>query len=162
MINTIQLEEKHSYQELKTLLNKNKDELMKTRIKILLLVKKGKQRKQIAEQLSVHTDTITDVIKRYNLNGVDSLPTNKGGRKEGNPKWDIKIFDDLKIEINKQDQYWSIPKMVEWISKHKQENIPENTVWYHMTKSLNMSYKSARPHPLLGDKAKQEDFKKRD
>jgi transposase len=159
----IQLQNNHSYKELKDLLSKNKDELMKTRIRILLLIKKGLLRKTIADQLSVHIDTIADVIRRYNKNGLESLKTNKGGRPEGNPKWDKQIFEDLKKEVNKQKEYWSIPKMVTWISTNKKQQIPETTVWYHMTsKTLNMSYKSARPHPQKGDRVKQEDFKKKD
>ncbi len=44
----------------------------------------------------------------------------------------------------------------------KKVSIPETTVWYNMTNVCNMSYKSARPHPYLGDKEKQEEFKKKD
>lgn len=158
----IELQNKHGSEELKALLKNNKDELMKTRIKILLLVKKNLLRKDISERLSVHVDTIADVIRRYNLKGIESLKTNKGGRKEGNPKWDKQIFQDLKEEINKQKEYWSIPKMVKWIKDNRKEDIPEITVWYNMTsKVINMSYKSARTHPQKGDREEQDVFKKK-
>jgi transposase len=157
----IPLQSKHSSNELKVLLRKNKDELMKTRIKILLLIKKDFSRKEVSERLSVNIDTITDVIKRYNKNGIDSLKTNKGGRPLGNPLWDSKIFDKLIEEIDKQDKYWSVPIMQEWINKHFKKDIPEQTVWYRMNIMNNFSYKSNRPHPYKGDKDKQDIFKKK-
>lgn len=157
----IPLENKHSHEELKALLKKNKDELMKTRIKILLLIKKGFSRKEISERLSVNIDTVTDVVKRYNKNGAESLKTNKGGRLEGNPVWDSQIFDKLVAEIDKQDKYWSIPIMQEWILKNYKETVPEQTVWYRMNKMNGMSYKSSRSHPYKGDKEKQGMFKKK-
>lgn len=158
---TIPLENKHSYEELKSLLKKNKDELMKTRVKILLLIKKGFSRKEISERLSVNIDTITDIVKRYNKNGVGSLKTNKGGRPEGNPVWDNDIFEELVKEIDKQDKYWSIPIMQEWITENYKKSIPEQTVWYRMNKMNGMSYKSSRPRPHLGDEKKRDMFKKK-
>jgi transposase len=157
----IPLENKHSYDELKALLHQNKDELMKTRVKILLLIKRDFSRKEVSERLSVNIDTVTDVIKRYNKNGLKSLKTNKGGRPEGNPLWDSKIFDKLIEEIDKQDKYWSIPIMQDWIQKNYQKSIPEQTVWYRMNKMNGMSYKSSRPHPYLGSEEKQDIFKKK-
>jgi len=148
------LECKNSYEELKFLLKKNKDELMKSRIKILLLIKKDVSRKEISERLSVNKGTITNVVKRYNQNGLESLRTNKGGRPEGNPLWDDNIFEGLVKEIEKQDRYWSLPIMKEWIQKHYQKAISEKTVWYRMRHMNQMSYKSSRPHPYLGDKKK--------
>lgn len=157
----IPLENKHSYEELKSLLIKNKDELMKTRVKILLLIKKDFSRKEISERLSVNIDTITDIVKRYNKNGFKSLKTNKGGRPDGNPIWANNIFTKLIEEIDKQDTYWSIPIMQNWIQKNYKESIPEQTVWYRMNKMNGMSYKSSRPHPYLGDQKKQDMFKKK-
>ena len=156
----IKLLDKHSLEELKLILKMSKDEGQKTRLRIIIGVKKGKLRKNIAEDLNLHIDTIADTVKRYNEKGVEGLIVSKGGRPEGNPKWNTKIFDDLIKEIDKQDKYWSIPIMQEWVKKHKKKQIPYNTVWYHI-KDLNYSYKSARPHPHLGDKERQNDFKKR-
>lgn len=155
------LKNSHTSEQLKALLTTSKDELTKTRIKILLLVKKGKLRREIVEQLSVNADTITDVIKRYNLNGLESLKVNKGGRPNGNPVWNNEIFEKLIIEIDKQAEYWSIPKMQTWIEKNHQVNIPEQTVWYRMFKINRFSFKSARPHPYKGNKEKQDAFKKK-
>ncbi len=162
MAKTIQLHLQSSIEDVRKIVKTTKDEGQKTRIKIILLVHKGLSRKEISEKLDIHIDTITDVVKRYNDKGLVGLETNLGGRKEGNPKWNKKIFEDLKVEIQKQGKYWSVPIMVRWIKDNKKVSIPETTVWYNMTNVCNMSYKSARPHPYLGDKEKQEEFKKKD
>ena len=73
----------------------------------------------------------------------------------------IKLPEELVKEIAKQDKYWSIPIMQEWIQNHYKKAVPEQTVWYRMNKMNRMSYKSSRPHPYLGDKAKQDNFKKK-
>jgi transposase len=115
---------------------------------------------EVGKTLHLNIDTITDTVKRYNTKGIDGLLVSKGGRPEGNPKWNKKIFDDLVKEIDKQDKYWSVPIMMSWIKKKKGKDIPYNTVWYHM-KDLNYSNKSARPHPYLGNQKEQDSFKKR-
>jgi len=102
----------------------------------------------------------TNWIHAYNQKGLNGLATNLGGRPGGNPIWDISMFDTLVKEINKQTQYWSIPLMQKWIENKYKKDIPESTIWYHMT-SLNYSYKSARPHPKEGDVKAQLEFKKR-
>jgi transposase len=156
---TIPMINHHSIDELRTAIKQCKDEKQKTRLRAMFAVKNGVSRAKVSEDFSLNIDTITDWIKKYNSGGIDALATNKGGRPEGNPKWDTIIFVELVKEINKQKHYWSIPVMIEWIAEHYQQTIPQQTVWCHMGK-LNMSYKSARPHPHLGDKEQQELFKK--
>lgn len=134
------------------------DEAYKTRLKAILLAKKGKKRFEIVDQLTVDAKSVTTWLARYNERGSDALVSNKGGRPKGNPKWSEDIFDDLAKAIDKGG-YWSIPRMQEWLKKHKDKDIPEQTVWYRMDQ-LNYSYKGARPHPMQGNKEKQDDFKK--
>ena len=155
----IPLAEHDTLEGLKVKLKSIHDPAHKTRIRAIINTKKGSSRKEVSEVLSVSYDTIGDWVKKYNEGGVAALKTNKGGRSEGNPKWDTRIFDDLTKEIDKGGRYWSIPLMCAWIKDHKKREIPENTVWYHMA-DLKYSYKSARPHPYKGDTEKQEAFKK--
>ncbi len=136
------------------------DEAYKTRLKAILLIKKGKKRFEIVDQLTVDAKSVTTWLAKYNEHGSEALVSNKGGRPGGNPKWDAVIFEDLAKEIDKGG-YWSIPRMQEWLTKHKHVDIPEQTVWYRMDQ-LNYSYKGARPHPVQGNKEKQDDFKKTD
>jgi len=144
--------------ELRKKISEASDEAYKTRLKAIVLAKKGKKRKEIVSGLMVDPKSVTTWIKRYNKGGADTLKSNKGGRPEGNPKWNRDIFDDLAKEIDKGG-YWSIPRMQEWLIANKKKDIPEQTVWYRMDQ-LGYSYKGARPHPVQGNRQKQESFKK--
>ena len=149
---------RHSADELRAAKTRTRDEGQKTRITAIMLAKEGKQRQEIVEYLRVSDHSITNWVHAYNEGGIPALATNKGGRPEGNPKWDASIFDDLAKEIDKGG-YWSIPRMQEWLKKHKNKDIPEQTVWYRMDQ-LNYTYKGARPHPVQGNREKQDNFKK--
>jgi transposase len=144
--------------ELQKKLRYAQDEAFKIRLKAILLAKKGETRYEIVLQLTVNPGSVTTWLRRYNERGTLALISNKGGRPEGNPKWDDDIFDELAKEIDKGG-YWSIPLMQEWLQKHKKKAIPEQTVWYRMNKR-KYSYKSSRPAPVQGNKEKQETFKK--
>lgn len=144
--------------ELRKKLKKAADEAYKTRLKTILLAQKGKKRYEIVGQLTVSPGSVTRWLKRYNDTGTAGLLSNKGGRPEGNPKWDSALFEDLAKEIDRGG-YWSIPRMQAWLHEHHQKEIPEQTVWYRMDQ-LHYSYKSARPHPVQGNKEKQDAFKK--
>ena len=135
-----------------------RDEGFKTRLKAIALALSGTKRYEICARLTVDPKSVTTWITRYNASGTAALITNKGGRPNGNPKWDTEIFERLAREIDKGG-YWSIPRMQEWITTHQHMTIPEQTVWYRMDQ-LGYSYKSARPHPVQGNKEKQELFKK--
>jgi transposase len=144
--------------ELQEKLRHAHDEAFKTRLKAILLAKKGEKRYEIVDRLTVDASSVTTWVQRYNEKGTSALVSNKGGRPEGNPKWDASIFTDLAKEIDKGG-YWSVPRMQEWLKSNKKKEIPEQTVWYRMDQ-LNYSYKSARPHPTQGNREKQGLFKK--
>ncbi len=134
------------------------DEAYKTRLKAILLAKKGKKRYEIVDRLTVDASSVTLWVRRYNERGTAALASNKGGRPEGNPKWGTSLFDDLAKEIDKGG-YWSVPRMQAWLRSNKKKEIPEQTVWYRMDQR-GYSYKSARPSPVQGSKEKQDAFKK--
>lgn len=159
MATTIPLSRTDSLQDLRLAIKQSSNEAQKTRIRAIIKIKEGLTRTAVAEEFVVERGSIIDWINAYNAGGTKALVFSKGGRPEGNPKWDTKIFDALIEHIEKTKQYWSIPRMVKWIKEQKSLEIPEITVWYHVT-NLNYSYKSARPHPQLGNKEQQELFKK--
>jgi transposase len=134
------------------------DEAFKTRVKVIRLALSDTPRCEIAEQLMVDLKSVTSWVKRYNERGISGLATHKGGRPEGNPKWDKEPFDALAQEIDKGG-YWSVPRMQEWLKQKYKKDIPEQTIWYRMDQ-LKYSYKSARPHPTQGNRERQETFKK--
>lgn len=157
----ISLKQTHTLRQLSAILNKTKEPLERNRIKVLIEIKKGKTKAEVAETFKMERGTIIDWIKAYNTSGLKGLKTNKGGRAEGNPVWNDTIFAKLITQIDKQDQYWSIPLMQQWILKKYKKEIPEQTVWYRMYKMNNFSCKSSRPTPYLGDKKEQNVFKKK-
>ncbi len=148
----------HSITELKTAIRRSRDEGQKTRLRAVAAAQVGSSRNDIVAMLSVSDHSITNWVHAYNEGGVDALRTNKGGRPKGKTLWKDDIFTGLAKEIDKGG-YWSIPRMQEWIRERHKKDIPEQTVWYRMDQ-LKYSYKGARPHPVQGNKDKQDAFKK--
>jgi transposase len=149
----------HTLNELIEAKNKSSDEGQKLKLRAIINLKKGKLVKQVSEDLLVSRQSLSAWQRIYKKKGIEGFLTNKGGRKEGNPKWDTGIFDTLTAEIKKIGGYWSVPKMQEWIKEKYKKVIPLQTIWYHLC-LLEFSYKSARPHPYKGDLKRQESFKK--
>ncbi len=147
-----------STEELRALLARTRDEGYKKRIRAIIRLQEGEPHREVARSLGASPTSVCLWITKYNACGSLALAPNKGGRPEGNPKWDSAIFDELAKEID-TGGYWSIPRMQKWISEHYKKDIPEQTVWYRMDK-LDYSYKGARPHPVQGNKERQEAFKK--
>lgn len=143
---------------LRRVIKQSNDSEQKTRIRAIISIKEGTPRKTVAAECVISPTTLISWVVAYNNGGTDALRMSKGGRPEGNPKWDTSLFESLAKEIDKGG-YWSIPRMQEWLKKHYQKDIPEQTVWYRMD-TLGYSYKSARPHPVQGDRERQATFKK--
>lgn len=157
---TIHVEGSVPIKSLKQALKDTTDAAHKTRIRAIIKLCEGKTKTAVAEELTIGRTMLIEWVKRYNQGGVSALSLSKGGRPEGNPKWDKEAFVALAKEIDKGG-YWSIPRMQSWLKQEKQSEIPEQTVWYRMDQ-LGYSYKGARPHPILGDRDRQETFKKGD
>lgn len=116
--------------------------------------------KHLKKQFLTDPKTITEWVKRYNTGGMQALKdVSKGGRLEGNPIWDDADFEALYAEIDKQDGYWSIPKMRTWLKEHRNVEIPRSTIDARL-RTTNYSFKTGRPRPYKGDKEAQEAFKK--
>lgn len=158
MKNHVPLAPHDTAEQLDATLKSTRDPLWKMRLRAIILRKKGNDPQEIAASLLVSDRAVRKWVTLYNEGGISALAPKQAGRKEGNPKWDRAVFDDLAREIDKGG-YWSIPRMQEWLSEHKRLDIPEQTVWYRMDQ-LSYSYKSARPHPVQGNKKRQEAFKK--
>ena len=144
--------------QLKDKIKHSKDEAFRVRLRAIVKVLQGKKQSVVADELSVCIRGVTTWVHKYSAGGTDGLVTKPSGRPRGNPKWKADIFEDLAKEIDKGG-YWSIPRMQEWIQKQHACSIPEQTVWLRMD-TLGYSYKSARPHPIQGNKEKQALFKK--
>jgi len=149
----------HTLAELIEIKDKSSDEGQKLKLRAIINIKKGKGVMQVAEDLLVSRQSLSAWQRAYNDKGIDGLLTNKGGRPEGNPTWDGKIFTALTKHVQKTGGYWSVPLMQKWIEDKYEKTIPLQTIWYHLC-LLEFSYKSARPHPYKGDPKRQQAFKK--
>lgn len=158
MKNHIELASHNTAEQLSAAMKGARDPILKMRLRAIILRKKGSDPQEIAGALLISDRAVRKWVTLYNGGGISALTPKPAGREEGNPKWDTSLFEDLAKEIDKGG-YWSIPRMQEWISEHYKKEIPEQTVWYRMDQ-LNYSYKGARPHPVQGNRDKQESFKK--
>ncbi len=158
MVNHVALRAHDTITSLRTALKRTREPILKTRLKAIVLRKQGIDPQEIAERLLVSDRAVRRWVTLYNAGGITGLTPKPAGRKKGDVVWKASVFNNLAKEIDKGG-YWSVPKMQEWLRIHHHADIPEQTVWYRMDQ-LNYSYKSARPHPVKGNKEKQEVFKK--
>ena len=107
--------------------------------------------KTILEKMLISKNTYYDWIHRYNEGGCKALKKIKiPGRKEGNPKYDAKIFTDIFTALDKMDEYWSLPKIQKSIEIEHGIKVPLETIRARL-KRAGYSYKSNRPSPYKGD-----------
>ena len=156
----LELKNHDSKKELKEEIRKTKDGRYELKLRVILMAKEGYSPTEIKKILMIAGATYSRWIKQYNEEGKEGLKRYERGRKEGNPKWDKKIFEELFKKLDKMEEYWSVPKMREWIKEEYKKDIPDSTIEYHLHKA-NYSWKTNRPSPYKGDKEKQESFKKR-
>ena len=161
MPKTITLKKHHTNQELEHELKYTKDGRYRLRIQAILLAQEGLKSHEIAEQLKIGKDTFFNWKRWYNERGLIGIKeVSKGGRPEGNPIWDKNIFENLYRKVDAMEEYWSVPKMQEWIIENHDVKIPYSTI-EHRLKVNGYSFKSSRPNPYKGDKEKQCSFKKK-
>lgn len=158
MVKHVELRAHDTITSLEKALKRAHEPVVRMRLKAIVLRKRGLDPQEIAERLLVCDRAVRKWITLYNDKGLSGLSPKPAGRKRGDVIWESSVFEQLAREIDKGG-YWSLPKMQEWLKEHHHKEIPEQTVWYRMDQ-LKYSYKSARPHPVQGNKEKQEEFKK--
>lgn len=98
-------------------------------------------------------------IHKYNNGGMQALKQHNSGRKDGDPKYDDKIFAEVFEKLDLMQEYWSIPKMQKLVLELHEIHVPYETMRMRV-KRAGYSYKSNRPSPYKGDEELQEEFKK--
>lgn len=153
----------HTLEELEVEIKRTRDGRYRLRLQAIYLAQEGKYKyEEIIEQLKISKKTFFKWKKWYNEEGLARIrEVSLGGRKEGNPKWDNDIFDALYKKLDEMEEYWSVPKMREWIISEYKIKIPARTIQARVKKN-GYSFKSSRPNPYKGDKEQQEAFKKKD
>jgi len=129
------------------------------RLRAILLVKRGMTSKAIREELLISSATYCKWLKNYNAHGKEILKQYNSGRKNGNPKYEEKIFKEVFEKLDLMEEYWSIPKMRKLVLELHKVDVPEETMRMRI-KRAGYSYKSNRPSPYKGDEELQDNFKK--
>jgi transposase len=88
----------------------------------------------VAEALIVNRETVTKCLQLFNQGGLDLLKPKKAGRKEGNPKYEKRIFVDLADALSRSEEPWSVYRMQAFIEKNHGVTVPESTIYYRMAK----------------------------
>ena len=88
----------------------------------------------VAKDLIVNRETVAKCLNLFNEGGLELLRPKQAGRKEGNPKYDDKIFEDLLETIRKDHFNWSVYQMKSHIRETFGLEIPESTIYYRMSK----------------------------
>ena len=144
MAHLLPIRKRDSIAELRQAIKRSDNEAQKTRIRAIIALKEGKTRTAVAKSLVVSRTSVISWIALYNKGGTDALVLGVGGRPEGNPVWDARVFDDLAKEIDKGG-YWSIPRMQEWLTEHKRSlfrNRPSGIAW------INWDIHTNQPVPI--------------
>jgi len=62
------------------------------RLRAVLLLKRGYKAQEIQKELLISSATYCSWIKKYNEHGKEILKEHRSGRKDGNPKYDAKLY----------------------------------------------------------------------
>lgn len=121
--------------------------------------------KSICSELFINNNTFFKWLKWYNEGGIDKLKRGDGGKgaKGGKPeKFDKKIFETLKKEIDEnQEMVWTLEKMQYFIKNKFNIEPPTLQAIRYRIKNTH-SYKSSRPYPHKADRDKLGQFKKKE
>jgi len=149
----------NTIEELEKEIKSRQPDRYRLRMQAILLAKQGKSGIDIQTILVISRHAYYSWIHKYNEGGLEKLKQYNRGRKEGNPKYDTKIFKEVFKKLDEMDEYWSIPKMQKLVLELHSVKVPYETMRMRV-KRAGYSYKSNRPSPYKGDPELQEEFKK--
>ena len=102
------------------------------RLRAVLMLKRGYKARYIQKELLISSATYCSWIKKYNEYGKDILKEHNSGRKEGNPKYDAKLFKVVFDALDLMDEYWSVPKMQKLVEETHGVKVPYETMRLHI------------------------------
>jgi len=155
----IKLKDHDTEEELLQEIRNTKNGRYQHRLRTILLAKRGISSKSIREEMLISSATYSKWLKNYNEDGKEILKQHNSGRKNGNPKYEDKIFKEVFEKLDLMEEYWSIAKMQKLVLELHKVQVPDETMRMRI-KRAGYSYKSNRPSPYKGDSGLQDDFKK--
>lgn len=158
----IKIEEHNSIDELRKEVRHSTDGRYQLRLNSIILAKEKMPIKEILKKMLIGRTAYYRWVDAYNKGGMQALKNIQySGQKDGNPKYDSKIFKEVFEKLDLMDEYWSVPKMQKLVLELHGVDVPYETMRMRV-KRAGYSYKSNRPSHYKGDEAKQEEFKKMD
>lgn len=153
---------KHTLEEIRMEMRTAKDGRYRLRLEMiaLLIERPNISQAELCERLSISVYSTQQWRKRYEIGGLEALKAIlPNGGNHNTTKVKSEHLDALLAQIDKQEEYWSVPKMREWIIKHYNKAYGVETLRYQL-KKRGYSYKSARPSPYKANRDAQGRFKK--
>jgi len=129
------------------------------RLQTIFLAKQGVHREEVQKTLLISRHAYYTWIHKYNDKGMEILKEHNSGRKNGNPKYEAKIFKELFEKLDLMEEYWSVIKMQKFVLELHNIDVPNETMRMRV-KRAGYSYKSNRPSPYKGDEELQKNLKK--
>lgn len=135
----------------------------KLRWRALYLISKGEQAARAARRVGRSSAWMTKLARRYNLNGPDAVPNQRGeaiGRKPHLDQVAAKELDHALRGPAPDGGLWTAPKVVGWIKDRTGAEVNKTTAW-RWIRRLGFTLQVPRPqHHRKASPTEQEAFKK--
>ena len=138
-----------STEELERLLKKSPSHEHKNKIIALLLVNECKSRKEIANRLHLHFNTIAKWFNIYQAEGLEGLIKGKTrGAPKGQRILPEAVFNALEQKLNTQEGFGSYSEIQQWLKDNYNIEIGYWSIWGLVRYHFKAKLKTARPiHP---------------
>lgn len=161
MAKALQIVPQHEVREVWQAYRESRCPTEKRRVQALALLLEGRKRKEIEAVTQYSRSGISELITRYNQEGLAGLK-DKRHENNGAPR---KLTDtqraEILIDINQGIELgymWSGKRLIEHIFKKYGIQVPEGSV-YRIFRELGFSLQTPRPSHDKGDPIAQEAFK---
>lgn len=134
----------------------------KNRWQALSLMAQGKLANQVAKQLGMSSNWMSETVHRYNEGGAEAVK-NKS-KNQSSKTLTAEQVRELEKEIEngktKEQRLWSSTQIKRWVEKKTGKQIHKTTAW-RMFARLNFTQQVPRPrHQKRADEEEQAEFKK--
>src|SRR5215207_7866443 len=136
----------------------------KTRWRALHLISRGMVAAEAARRVGRTSGWVTQLTRRYNERGAETVPDRKGEVKPGPPpSVDAAVASELASALRSaapDGGLWTAPKVAAWIEERTGRSVHETTAWRAMRR-LGFTLQVPRPrHARSASEREQSRFKK--
>jgi len=136
----------------------------KARWRALYLISRGTIAAEAARRVGRTSGWVTQLTRRYNERGAETVPDRKGEVKSGPPpSVDAAVASELASALRSaapDGGLWTAPKVAAWIEERTGRSVHETTAWRAMRR-LGFTLQVPRPrHARSASEREQSRFKK--